>query len=434
MENIITNANTIDNTNTLESILTNICLQITSNQIQEWTSEPLNNHYRYQIHAFVEKFNNDNQNSLEQLQTTSISIQGLSNSKKCIKITKKFVEIDPTQLNISTNALNSNSNLINLNYEKVDFFIKLSKLPIPTNSPADLPYYLDLFVGYFNTSSYLTFESDIKTIGFSKLKTQINDTKCQIISHINSSSNYQNFMILDRNTLYPNGYVGKSSIYNNANINKYFISIDIKSANWTCLKKFCNDFNGTWSDFVLQFTASKFIAESKYFREYVFGELGSKKLDKFIPEFIFEIEQSIINKLNEDSDVVDKLKNFHKVSCTKDEIIYQLDGLENVQMLFDFVNNIANALDPTQSIYRVELFELKQLTPYDFFVKKIFYSNDFKSSHVQFKQIPKHFICQAIKHYWNKENPTKPNKLEPMDMKFMFENIICTFNETLNFN
>lgn len=221
-------------------------------------------------------------------------------AKKKIKISKKNL----------TNGENSSNQekLFELDSEKVEFFNKFSKLPIPTNSPENLPYYLETLTGFCNTSQYDNFVSDIKILGYSKIKNSINETKDKIITNIKSNEEYKNFLSSTKSPAYPNDYVGKSSIYNSKHTNKYFLSIDIKSANWICLKRNTNSsFSGSWTDFVSKFTPSKFIQESKYFREFVFGELGSKKIDKFMSEIIYELEQLIKSNTNL-SNQINKIK------------------------------------------------------------------------------------------------------------------------------
>jgi hypothetical protein len=80
----------------------------------------------------------------------------------------------------------------------------------------------------------------------------------------------------------------------------------------------------------------------------------------------------------------------------------------------------------------VEQFKLKQFLPYDYYVKEITHSTDFvnrtnKTIQVQFKQTPKHHVCQAIR-YYQREEP------EQLDLKFMFENISCSFDTKLCFD
>lgn len=135
-------------------------------------------------------------------------------------------------------------------------------------------------------------------------------------------------------------------------------------------------------------------------------------------EIIYELEQLIKSNTNLSNQI-------NKISCTSDEIIYEIIDVDNFNF-DDLVENIKQ-IDPDFSIYRVESFYLRQLKPYDYFIKEISKSNDPKSNKVQIKQIPKHFVLQAIKHYCKKP-------IDPLDKKFMFENFICSFDNYLQFD
>lgn len=388
--------------NTIE--IKSICDKIISGEINYWISDPIDGKIRFEIHKYLDL--------IPELKSESIIVEGISGKKK-IKISKN----DLTKNNLLTKLENMEEQSNELNSEKIEFFNKFSKLPIPTNSPENLSYYLENLTGFYNTSQYNSFVTDIKMLGYSRIKNNINETKDKIIETIKSNEEYKKFLSSTKIPSYPDGYVGKSSIYNSKYTDKYFLSIDIKSANWMCLKRNTNlSFNGSWTDFVGMFTQSKFIQESKYFREIVFGELGSKKIDKFMSEIIYELEE-IISKSYFSTQL-------NKICCTRDEIIYEI--IKPVD--FDFVSFVENIkqIDPDFSIYRVESFYLRQLKPYDYFIKEIDKSNDPKSHKIQFKNIPKHFVLQVIKYYTKKP-------IDPLDKKFMFENFICSFDNELHF-
>lgn len=400
-----------------KSQIIEICEQIVLGKMSNWISVPMNGKQRLQIHMWVEVY--------DELRTESEIVEGTEGLKR-VGI---FLNDKP---GFEYNSSPSKPIQFTMTKERVDFFNKFSKLPIPTNSPEHLDYYINLMDKYYNArSTYTNFEHDMQKIGYSQLKSRINVVKSNIISSIKDNEDYKEF-INPTNIIkpkYPVGYVGKSSIYNHTNSNQYFISIDIRSANWTCLKRFCKNFTGSWSEFASKFTMSKFLQNSKYFREYVFGELGSKKLEQFIPDFVFDIETIISTDLEEY-----RWSFVKKVSSTRDEIIYRFDlsnDLEDKHIMYEQIYNkicdIANLIDATNSTYRVELFLLKQLEPRDFFVKEIIKSNDANSPKIQFKQVPKHYICQAIKHY-------EGVPIELPDKKFMFENSICSFDDELEWN
>lgn len=399
--------------------LENILKSIVSEKIESWTTEPIDNTQRYQIHKFVESYNSNTNNQIDSLTSKIPGIQG----KKIIKIYKKKIQ---EANNLEKKITKQTDNLsTNLSVEMIELFIKYSKLPIPTNSPDYLEYYLNLYKEYYNTSQYKLYIDDIKTLGYQRIKSDITKVKNEIIKLIKSNEKYNNFL-LDNKLVpaYPENFIGKNLIYNNNFIGKNLISIDIKSANWTCLKRICsgfivNDNNiDLWENLVGLYSPSKFLAKSKYLREVIFGELNSKKITKFIGEMLYEFENQIIN-----TNPILK-NNLTRVVCNTDEIIYEIQQ----PGLFDFEYFIKQAkkIDPKLTIYRIEKFSLNKLNPYDYFIKQIFNSNEQNVFPHQIKQVPKHFVCQIIK--FNNKEP-----IEEPDLKFMFENIICTFDKPLEF-
>lgn len=293
-----------------------------------------------------------------------------------------------------------------LTNEMINFFSKYSIIPIPIFSPKYVNYYLEELKKYYDCEQWDTFLQEIKERGFNNLKNEVKNTKIGIINLIKSNEEYINFT---NTKIESNGKtITKKSIYNNTNANKYFLSIDVKSANFTNLKKHCPSIEPNWKSLVGLFTNSKFLADSKYLREVIFGELSNKKLINTIQLIILEVDNIL------------KSKNFYnqltKIMESSDEIIYQIEN--------DFdINNIKSALsviDPMEQIYRIEKFKLIQLSPYQYFVKEL------SDGKIQFKSIPKCFIMQCIKHYTNSE-------LNELDKKFTYEDFEATFSDLLVF-
>lgn len=390
-----------------------ICQDILDGKIEYWISEPIDGSQRYQIHNMVETIEEFND-----LVTRTICVEGICGKKK-IMIEKK----------VSDNNICDKINIHQINEittEQIDLFVKYSKIPIPINLPEHINYYISLLFPYYDTTMHKYFISDINKLGFHKIKVDIPFVKNKVINKLKSNTQYQNF--LSSNTIipkYPKDFITQSkSVYNSTNVGKNLISIDIKSANWTCYKKITQmDMNVQWYDMINEFTPSKFICKSKYLREVIFGEMNSKKLIKFAGDFLFDLDQVISLQY----------PDMKKITCLTDEIIYELTD-DDVFNFDDFISKIKVVDDNFNSIYRVEQFKLKQILPYDYYVKEITQSSEFVDCknkpvpiQVQFKQIPKYYVCQAIRHYQNE-------KTEQLDLKFMFENISCSFDTKLCFD
>jgi len=379
-------------------IIENICENIITGKIEKWSSELLDSTQRYQLYKLIDKYDN--------LTKKTINVAGV--------VGKKIVIIEKiSHKNITSNEITK---------EQVEFFIKYSKLPIPINLPENLEYYINLIKPYYDTDIFNYFIDDLNTIGYGQIKADISKVKNEIINSLKSNSEYKIFISNDNlNPCYPNNFMDKKSIYNLSNLEKNLISIDIRMANWTCYKKITKqELNINWVEFVSKFTKSKFISNSKYLREVIFGELNSKKLTKFIGEFLFDIDNTI-------NDIPYLQSNLEKIMCSTDEIIYNIKDINNFNYE-DFVSLLSKSNQNLNLIYRIEKFTLKQLCPYDYFIKEITNSNikNISIKQIQFKQIPKHFISQSIKFYQSEE-------LNNLDKKFLFENIVCTFDSALGF-
>ena len=378
-----------------------ICEDISNGKIKNWTSELLDSTQRYQIHKLVDNYND--------LITKTISIEGIVENKKKIYIEKCVKNL------IEKNKIFDEIN--HLTKEQIDLFIKYSKLPIPINLPEHLEYYLNVMKPYYDIEQYNNFISDIKKIGYQQLKYDIIKIKNELVSLLKSNEKYQLFITNESiKPKYPQNFTNKNTIYNSNNLDKNLLSVDIRSANWTCYKKITlQEMNNSWATLLSKYTTSKFIQNSKYLREVVFGEMNSKKITKFITDFIFDLDQTI--NLN-----LELKENLEKIMCTTDEIIYNIKDVNKFNLEI-FMKKVSTTLPDFDIIYRVEQFVLKQIYPYDYFVKEIINTN---TNQIEFKQIPKHFIFQSIKYYQNE----KPNEL---DKKFIFENIVSTFDSELCF-
>lgn len=393
-----------------EDKIKQISQDIITNKYDYWISELLDSSERYLIHNYIEKTK-----EFDSLTTRTICVEGISGKKK-VMIEKK--PITNSNTNNVVKELDCSINNLKLNSEQIDLFIKYSKLPIPINLESHIDYYVNLLNSYYNTQLYKYFVSDIEKLGLNKIKLDIPHVKNKIINYLKSSQLYQDFLTSSTNhPTYPKDFITPTrTIYNQNHLGKNLLSIDIKSANWTCYKKITKlDMNYNWSELVLSYTPSKFIAESKYLREVIFGDLGSKKLMKFVGEFLFELDNVI--KLD---------TNFDKITCLNDEIIYEIKDINtfNFNQFVEKINKINPHFD---QIYRVEQFKLKRIAPYEYYIKEISSTNSqIQTKRVQIKQVPKHFVPQVIKYYQNEE----PNNF---DLKFMFENIPCTFDSKLRF-
>jgi hypothetical protein len=225
-------------------------------------------------------------------------------------------------------------------------FCKLFEINIPEYSQFE--YYIDQLSKldkYKNikelVEKFRTLESEIDDIYQFKVK-KSND----IIEFIKTT---RAFSELNDDNLIPDYSTTKNFVYDES---KRYLSIDIKQANWTILKRydpdFLNELGNSYFELLDKFGLPEIFQHSKTFRQFIFGNLNPKRQIKAQRVIIEEIIQ--------------KLKSYDlEVACIKhDEIIYVVDDditLENILSEIDY--NIFKI-----KIYRVERVEDFRINSY----------------------------------------------------------------------
>lgn len=352
---------------------------IISGKLDIYKTNPIDSKQRSEIYEFVKKY--------EDIYITSKLVNGTKLKILCI-----------------TKADNKENNLTP---ELIDIFAKYSRIPIPINTVETIDYYLKHLDKYYDAyKKYELFKKEIETKSSHKIHKEIKDLQLELIKYINNNDEFKKF----RDTNFDIPKSNKYNIYTESYKNKWFVSIDVRSANFRVLKHYCPSIckpEDEWEDFIRQFTKNEFIIKSKQFREVVFGELGCKKIYNIPTIFINDIDISINTNF-------EKSKFLKKIFLTGDEIIYEVNEDFNVKELEIFVNTIK------PSYFRVEMFKLIKIDHHDIYVKE--YINGKR----EFKKLQKKFIMQTIKYY-------ESLPIEELDRKFIDSDsgLIATFDKSL---
>ena len=223
-------------------------------------------------------------------------------------------------------------------------------------------------------------------------------------------------------------------IYGIHNICKFFLSLDIKTANFTMLRKVCPSLFTTsqgelitWYQFVKQFTTSNFIYHSKYFRELVFGMTGFISKSTTLQEILMDMVHKNVLKWSMATGISLNLK----MKCG-DEIVYELSDHENVIRSIDLLKDLIGQ-DVCQDLH-IQIFRVDQIEPKLFFMKTFVYNSDWNidvnqgahshKSQIEFKKVPKFFMPQVIK--WYQKLP-----IQYEDLIFMHEGIDAQYKATI---
>ena len=104
-------------------------------------------------------------------------------------------------------------------------------------------------------------------------------------------------------------------IFHPQNIGHYFVSIDMKKANFSSLKHYDRAIFGadTWEEFIGKFTNSEYIQGSKYIREVILGNCNPKRhityekhlMDELLTEILTIVDAKVVVSFSNDEIVLD---------------------------------------------------------------------------------------------------------------------------------
>ena len=218
-------------------------------------------------------------------------------------------------------------------------FCKDANLPINIYEEPFFTKRLELFDSFFGTlEKWEVFQKDLEEAGFENEEAyfeEYNRIKEAAINSIKESKTYRQFISDNSKFNVPNlNY--PTNIYKEENAGEFFISIDMRKANFTALKeyekRFCEEqgsiFNGaeTWQDFISQFTNMKHVIQSKYIRQVIMGALNPKRQVTFEKYLMYTY-------LEELKDMIEEY-DLGVASFTNDEIV--LTGFsEDIDLIYD---------------------------------------------------------------------------------------------------
>lgn len=351
----------------------------TSNDFSEYSTLPLNSHQRAIVHEYARRKN-------------------LLSISKSAKNGLKIVIITP----------NTESKILKreISDSMIRTFSNYAKVHIPVCSVKYIDYYLEVLEQVYDCKRmYELFKKAIERTNGDITRAHVNLTNT-IAEHIKGHTEYKNFIARPRPKDYgemgPNG-----KFYINTNANKYFVSIDVKSANFRCVKHFCpNMFSGEWKDFVSKFTDIEFLIESKMFREKTFGEIFKGGIQRMPRMFIKQVY-----------DYVNEKYSLRHATTSDDEVIYEVDKDFDID---EFRQNIETLLP---NHFHVDMFKLVKLGRQEYYVKE-FVKSDKKPD---FKMVEKDTLIEVVKYYYKQP-------LTETDRLFEHNGRIAEFKEDLQFD
>lgn len=320
-----------------------------------------------------------------------------------------------------------------INKSIIKRFVKDYNLPIPVVKEDYIPYYLDLYEEDFGSRT--KFDMLLNTIEEIKKKYGGDDdmfldyyyeVRNNVINAVVKNPSFKKFNNMDMNefSIKDKPNVSSNNIYNETNVGKFFISIDLKKANFQTLKNIDNEIvfgADTYEDFIHMFTPYDYFTESKYFRQVISGQMNPKRHITAEKYFMNVIYNSIVARF---PNYVDKL-----VSFSNDEIVFKDDFLLYNDKLtcFTLRRDIEKICKDLGFEVHVEFFFLRG---YHFNFKTSgthrtnFYYKDYIFTDGKFKLIaaPLPYHALMYKMFRGKE-------IEEMDYHFDYKGIDAKFNE-----
>ena len=171
-------------------------------------------------------------------------------------------------------------------------FIKDYSLPIHIPTEEMINYYIDLYDPVFNSKEkWNMFTTELGKFKFEEeFLSAEHEIITKIIRGIEENPIYQEFISCEMDAYMPihkdiEGvpFVKTVNLYTPSNNGKYFISIDMKKANYQALKMFSSSlvFNtNTYEEMVAKFTDSEYFKNSKHIRQVVFGQLNMGRITR----------------------------------------------------------------------------------------------------------------------------------------------------------
>ena len=316
------------------------------------------------------------------------------------------------------------------NRELAKRFISDYKLQIPLINEKYFFYHLALYQEDYNSLEYYFELLDMigKKYGgnCNKFLEDYYNVRDKIITTIVESEAFQKFNTMDMNvfTIKDRPNITSNNIYNNDNIGKFFISIDLKKANFQTLRNIDKDIvfgADTYEEFIGKFTDLDYIKESKYARQVIFGKCNPKRHITAEKYFIIQIYKKVIEQFPYLSDKC--------VSLSNDEMIFKVDFLRYNDKLtcFSLKKDIQTIAKEIGFDVHVEFFHLKGYNlvfKESRSIRKTFFMKDYFCTDGKFKMIgvPLQYHSIAYKLYKGKE-------LSEIDYHFDYEGMDARFCE-----
>lgn len=199
-----------------------------------------------------------------------------------------------------------------------------------------------------------------------------------VINNICQSQEYFDFINQDMSK-YKKPLFGEKSYYTEATDGKYFVSIDLKKANFQALKYAGVIKDESYDALVDRFGGDEYLKNSKYLRQVIFGKMNPGRtiaVEKHIMGLIHDMVEEKMTK--------DLYKYMELYSLNSDELVYS----------FDYDNAFSKYCHDMAEVFTLSENEHKTLKEtFHFFISTVFNNLEFE---LRYKQ-NLHVRCELVK-------------------------------------
>ena len=298
-------------------------------------------------------------------------------------------------------------------------FSKDYNLPINIFNEEMFSYYRELYKDFWPYNEELLMNDEIKSFDnnvdiWLEFYGRLRDN---IINTLENSKEYIDFNSKDLSEydIPKELNVGEHSIYNEECEGKYFMSIDLKKANFQALKHVGVLNDDTYEDFIKRFGGTEYFAKSKYLRQVIFGKLNPKRQVK--------VEKYLMSKILKD------FTAWNLYSLNSDEAVFLLTENEVNSLTSQVVEFLESNIKKKLGInVRIEVVTIKRLPIVNSHGNKVdaYVRHNVITGEETLKKASTTFYPQIYK-LW------KGMEINEKDRTFFFEDQLATFNEPLMF-
>jgi len=272
----------------------------------------------------------------------------------------------------------------------IEGFCKLFKINIPVNE--DFDYYINTLKksNEFgpssnldrNIQSFIRLEQFVKDNNFESLSKYKMQELDRIVAFLQNTNAYKRLMESEL----PKVKLYTKDLFNQIEDNEILLSLDFQSANFSILKTFDSEhlpeIPYSWHNLCVSLGISDCLAQSKSFRQIVFGNTNPKRLQTFQHENIIKIVEYLLQNGYKEEDFV---------FISHDEIVLKTPSISKILELIemsDLLSVAANCMP-----LRSTIFSMKKIRK-NVFVKSIY---SILLGHKEFNTDDKYYLKEEYK-------------------------------------